>query len=345
MKRIITSALLLFALLNVHGQYMSFFGDSTWEYHVTYLTQTPEDYLNSTPQSPTPLNAYCQTFTVSYNKSVFEDSTQRYLPLCTDSVTLLRWSRLYEDTVNGRLYVDTRGWGNEPFRSILVCDMSLSEGDTFVLEDPGFYPSQVLGDNTPEGWLYETVGDRTMLVDSVRYIEGRKTIFLSLIDHQDDYFFGTDYAGQRSGYNFTVRFIEGIGASYGLLPGRRYPSYSSDLYPTMGLMLCMYKDGSMEYMADATLGCDQTSLGLTEQPQQVMNLYPNPATQYVVLDMSAGEEMNGVVAITDMMGRQCLQQRAEGSSVRVPVSALPAGMYFLTYTDGNMTITRKFLKE
>ena len=113
----------------------------------------------------------------------------------------------------------------------------------------------------------------------------------------------------------------------------------------MGLMLCMYKDGSMEYMADATLGCDQTCVGMEDHSQMVVNLYPNPATQYVMLDMSAGEEMNGVVAITDMLGRQCLQQRAEGSSVRVPVSALPTGMYFLTYTDGNMKVTRKFLKE
>ena len=31
MKKIITSALFLFALLNARGQYMSFFGDSTWE--------------------------------------------------------------------------------------------------------------------------------------------------------------------------------------------------------------------------------------------------------------------------------------------------------------------------
>ena len=345
MKKIITLALFLFGLFSVQAQYMSFFGDNTWEYHITYLTQTPEDYLNSTPQNPTPLNTYCQTYTVRYDKDVFDDSTHHYLPLSGDSVALLRWSRLSEDTLNGRLYVDTRGWGNEPYRSILVCDMSLSEGDTFVLEDDGFYAEDVLGSNTPEGWLYDRIGDRSMVVDSVRYIDGKKNIFLSLIDHQNDYFFGSDYANQRLGYNFSIRFIEGIGASYGLLPGRREPAPVSDLFPTMGLMLCMYKDNSMVYMADETLGCDQTSLGLPEQFQQVMNLYPNPSTQHVVLDMSTGEEMDGSVIVTDMLGRQCLQQKAEGTSVRISVSALPTGMYFLTYTDGKRTVTRKFMKE
>jgi hypothetical protein len=86
-------------------------------------------------------------------------------------------------------------------------------------------------------------------------------------------------------------------------------------------------------------------VGLEDYPQAVMNLYPNPATQYVVLDMSTGEEMDGSVMVTDMLGRRCLQQKAIGTSVRIPVIGLPTGMYFLTYTDGKRTVTRKFMKE
>ncbi|MBP5497601.1 MAG: T9SS type A sorting domain-containing protein, partial [Bacteroidales bacterium] len=92
-------------------------------------------------------------------------------------------------------------------------------------------------------------------------------------------------------------------------------------------------------------GCDQTSLGLTEQPQLAINLYPNPATQYVVLDMGTGEELDGWVTITDMQGKRCLQQKAEGASIRLSVAGLPTGMYFLTYTGGKSPVTRKFLKK
>ena len=88
-----------------------------------------------------------------------------------------------------------------------------------------------------------------------------------------------------------------------------------DVYfkPWLGLLQCMYKDDSLVYMANEALGCDQTCVGLQDHPQIVMNLYPNPATQYVMLDMGTGEEMDGWVTITDMQGRQCLQQKADAT--------------------------------
>ena len=326
----------MFSSLPARGQYESFFGDNTWEYHITYLTNTPEDYLNYPPesQSPTPLNVYCRTYILKYSKHSVSGVTHHYYPFND----FQQWSHVYENADEGRLYVDTSGVGYNDHAGVLICDMSLNEGDTFVLKDPCHYSY-----STPYDWLDDTIGDRAMIVDSVKYIAGRKTIFLSLIDHLDDYFFGTAYSDQLSNYNFSIRFIEGIGPTYGSLPGCRDPG--SDLYPTFGLLLCMYKDDALVYMADETLGCTQTCVGVKDHPQVVMNLYPNPATQFVVLDMSTGEEMDGSVIVTDMLGRQCLQQKASGTSVRIPVADLPTGMYFLTYTDGTRTITRKFMRE
>ena len=98
-------------------------------------------------------------------------------------------------------------------------------------------------------------------------------------------------------------------------------------------------------MEDENLGCDQTCVGVQDYTQVVMNLYPNPATQYVILDMSTGEEMHGSVVITDMLGRLCLVQKAEGTKCQIELSDLPVGMYFLTYSDGERTVTRKFMKK
>ena len=69
MKKIVTSTFLLLGILSVHGQYMSFFGDSTWEYRVTYITQPPEDYLNTPPQEPNQLGVYCVTFSYRFQKN------------------------------------------------------------------------------------------------------------------------------------------------------------------------------------------------------------------------------------------------------------------------------------
>lgn len=347
-------ATVLIASNLVNAQYMSFFGDSTWEYHVTYITQPPEDYLNYPPEEPNLLGVYCRTFIYKYNKEAY-DTEHSYYENVPIQGSVFNWVSeiplsVSEDTVNGRLYVSA-----VPY---LICDMSLSEGDTFVYKGMcgmfyhGFY-TYAKDCNTKE-WIQIDTIRFTMLVDSVRYISDRKTIYLSLLDHQDDYFFGTGNGGRLSDYDLSVRFIEGIGPTYGITSNCDYPYVDSlgnfnhwyyYLDPWLGLLQCMYKDDTLVYIAHESMGCNQTCVGIKEHPQLIMNLYPNPATQYVVLDMSTGAEMDGSVIVTDMLGRLCFQQKAEGTSVRIPVTSLPTGMYFLTYTDGKRTVTRKFMKE
>lgn len=315
-----TFAALLLTALPAHGQYMSFFGDSTWVYHVVAV-QSPPAYATSFP-----LGVYSRTFTMTFDKSSHQNlQGEDYFSALAYSSCMPRcWSGLLrEDTAHGRLYRSGR----------LVCDMSLAEGDTF-------------------SWVSFSGLKRLMLVDSVRYYSGRKTICLSLLNHPDDYFFGTVYADQHADYPFSIRFIEGIGPTYGTCTGEEYsypnvpPGYGALAQPYLTLLLCLYKDDSLVYMADERLGCEQQHVGVSEHPSMsAMNLYPNPATQYVVMDMSTGEEMEGTVVITDMLGRHRIQQNAEGSRCRIPVAELPAGMYFLTYRDGKRTIVRKFIKE
>ena len=103
-------------------------------------------------------------------------------------------------------------------------------------------------------------------------------------------------------------------------------------------------------MVNENLDCDQScfgyqEVGLQQYSLSYLNLYPNPATEYVVLDMSTGEELDGSVIITDMLGRLCTVQKAGGTKCQISVSDLPTGMYFLTYSDGERIVTRKFLKE
>jgi hypothetical protein len=303
---------------------MSFFGDSTWEYHVVVVSQPPENYLNYPPEVLSPLGVYCHAYVFRFNKDNYLESQEgdggiygyfSYGDNYSDSM-VWEWSCIIrEDSLSGRLYIGPH----------IICDMSLSEGDTF--------------------YLY---GQYAMKVDSVQYVSGRKTISLSLLNHQDDYFFGTMYANQHADYIFPIRFIEGVGPTYGFATGDFYlspPPLSQHGEPYLPLLLCLHKDDSLVYMADDRLGCVQTCVGVSDLPQRILNLYPNPATQYVVLDLSMEEEMDGMVMITDMLGRQCFQQKANGTNVRISVADLPTGMYFLTYTDGKYKTTRKFMKK
>ena len=65
MKKILTSALFLLGFIAAHAQYMSFFGDSTWEYHITYLTNPPDDYIYYPPEVPSIIVLYSGTITHS----------------------------------------------------------------------------------------------------------------------------------------------------------------------------------------------------------------------------------------------------------------------------------------
>jgi hypothetical protein len=365
-----TIAAILLASFPARAQYMSFFGDSTWEYHVTCISQPPIDYVNTPSEEPNLLGVYCVTFLYRFQKDKHAGTNywngdcpaeESYISVSDYTVvgSLVDWNALIplaEDTVHGRLYT----WRNK-----LICDMSLSEGDTFKLDNIcNMWSSEDPVNYFPWDYDHQLNFDIYMLVDSVRHINGRKVIFLSLIDHQDDYFFGTGSSGLLSDYHLSIRFIEGIGPTYGFHDMCEYPASLSNpdaigdiayyyFYPWLPLLQCMYKDDSLVYLAHEDLGCVQTCMGnntyiwedVPVYPQAIMNLYPNPATQYVVLDMSTGEELDGSVVITDMLGRQCRQQKAAGTSCQISVSDLPTGMYFLTYTDGKMKVTRKFLKE
>ncbi len=355
---------LLLALFPARGQYMSFFGDSTWEYNITCISQPPMDYVNNPPDEPNQLGVYCVTYQYLYRKDLHPTPTSHTWPVPLNEIyttvsqhpsldnplIITTWYYpLHEDTLHGRLY----GWNG--YR--LLCDMSLSEGDTFVLRD-------VCAIADPLHWFpWEPTPsfDISMLVDSVGYENGRKVIFLSLIDHLDDYFFGTGNAGLLSEYGLSIRFIEGIGPTYGFnelcsFPtGNEFPSQThyDYHYPWLPLLQCLYKDDSLVYIAHEDLGCVQTRLGdntyiwedVPGYSPAVVNLYPNPATQYVVLDLSTGEELRGMVSITDMLGKLCIQQKAEGTRFQCNVSGLPKGMYFLTYMEGKRMVVKKFLKE
>lgn len=352
---------LLLALFPARGQYMSFFGDSTWKYNVTYISQPPMDYVNNPPDEPNQLGVYCITYQYQYQKDYHPQPSSTSWPIPLDEVytsifhswdsSLLSFRHypLYEDTNHGRLY----GW-----EQILLCDMSLSTGDTFLLQNVCTWADPIHG----FPWEATPSFDISMLVDSIGYEDGRKVIFLSLIDHQDDYFFGTGNGGLLSEYNLSIRFIEGIGPTYAFIGDCGFHATTDQtfgsqqyfyFYPWLPLFQCMYKDDSLVYMAHEDLECVQTCFGdntyiwedVPGYSTAVVNLYPNPATQYVVLDLSTGEELRGTVSITDMLGKLCIQQKAEGTRFQCNVSNLPTGMYFLTYTDGKMKIMKKFLKE
>lgn len=77
------------------------------------------------------------------------------------------------------------------------------------------------------------------------------------------------------------------------------------------------------------------------EPQLSLNVYPNPASNYIVIESNE----NTVIRVMNMVGNVVSENRMDSKSMKLDVSNLSAGLYFLSATDlnNNQTVTRKIV--
>ncbi len=303
------------------GSYESFFGNSSWEYDIYYLLTCYSDEYN-----PNFFNTCSGTISFEFDvqDTVMVDDKLYY----KNSVDIWLTALLREDSTNGRLYARYMSGDDEEY---LLCDMSLSEGDTFTLKGNSI-------------WHYGDT-DIKMVVDSVAFVSGKKVIYLTYVnnDYFYDYFYATsaEVAEYFKQYNISLRFIEGVGPIYGIFP----PSNHITLEPHLPLLLCVHKDDTLCYMTHEVLGCYQTGSDVPVYQMPSMQIMPNPATTSITLSFETEEEVSGNIIIRDMVGRVCASLDITGNNSVVGISKLTQGIYTLTYTDKkNRRVTKKFVK-
>ena len=72
-----------------------------------------------------------------------------------------------------------------------------------------------------------------------------------------------------------------------------------------------------------------------------INIYPNPASEYVLLDLPEASQFS----LIDITGRQILSRTSVGQTERVDVSALESGIYFIQIIHDGNTATKRLLKN
>ncbi|MBS1537017.1 MAG: T9SS type A sorting domain-containing protein [Bacteroidetes bacterium] len=77
----------------------------------------------------------------------------------------------------------------------------------------------------------------------------------------------------------------------------------------------------------------------------VMNIYPNPAIDYVSLSYVTTSIQNACFEITDMLGHILIKQNLENTSGNFPIDlhSIPAGVYFLKFNSGNSVRTERLI--
>jgi hypothetical protein len=219
-------------------------------------------------------------------------------------------------------------------------------------------------DSSKKIWIYNP----STMTDSLVYdfnLSAGDTISNSILNHQNDLMiiqsidsifignsFRKKYNYSWNGNNFTCTnfLVEGIGAGGGLLSpfcGFGCPGNSSRM------LLCFQQDNSQLYMRsnDSCITGDTNSycvfnVGLLMLKQgQIFSLSPNPATDQLKIDN--GELKIDRIEIYNVLGekRLTLSPSPNGEGLRVDVSSLASGIYFIKVKGEKEERIGKFVKQ
>jgi hypothetical protein len=114
-------------------------------------------------------------------------------------------------------------------------------------------------------------------------------------------------------------------------------------------------NGTIE-MHDNATGCNSPEeveaacgVGLDESTvssrQLVVNIYPNPASITITIEMPTTPDKNTTLAIFNISGKQLLTQRVTQQQTVMDVGTLPGGVYFVSVADDRMVMLQKFIKQ
>lgn len=87
----------------------------------------------------------------------------------------------------------------------------------------------------------------------------------------------------------------------------------------------------------------------TEIPDESLTIYPNPATNELKINIDSKYKGNLQIHLTDVLGREVISQIHEKQftqeEIKVNISKLGKGVYFMEILEGNRMITKKIVKE
>ncbi len=201
-----------------------------------------------------------------------------------------------EDTITGRVWYLDKSIDHKEY---LIMDLSLNVGDTFIIN------------NTP------FPGDSISIVDSIKYIDGNKVLYLtvnSIVIVSPDY---------------VLTFIEGIGPNAGIV----YQHEQSLDYETGTILLCSYKDFVQVYAHSNPLfsgQCNVQSGGIEENMTENLRLkiFPNPSSDKIQIELEG--TMLYSLEIFDYTGKIISSKtNIYSTSFDIDMTEYPSGIYLL----------------
>lgn len=81
------------------------------------------------------------------------------------------------------------------------------------------------------------------------------------------------------------------------------------------------------------------------RPKIDFQTFPNPATDMIYVDLNNAAGQSFTLQLSDVTGMQIWKQSVNASSIQIPVSHLPNGIYLITLTNGDYQNSKTFIKH
>ncbi len=88
------------------------------------------------------------------------------------------------------------------------------------------------------------------------------------------------------------------------------------------------------------------TLGILDQElAQNVRLYPNPAKDNINIDLGAINYVDSSIKIYSVLGQLVTEQTLNATTTAVNTASLPAGIYLMTITAEDASVTKRFIKQ
>ncbi len=85
-------------------------------------------------------------------------------------------------------------------------------------------------------------------------------------------------------------------------------------------------------------------IAATHSARLSLNVYPNPASEKLIVALNTINSISGTITITNTSGKEVYRAHASKNSKAIFIGNLPSGMYFLKFTNGDNVMMTKFHK-
>lgn len=127
-------------------------------------------------------------------------------------------------------------------------------------------------------------------------------------------------------------YIESLGGSEGLFTPYFEPNY--------GGFFCISENDTNLWGTE----CNYFFVGMKEQQELKLSLYPNPAEDKITIE-DAGETIGSKLAIGNIEGQQLISRQIAEPKMKIDISNLPCGVYFVRLTSDRTVQVVKFIKQ